>query len=173
MSLTTFFAERTDIAALLEKAVEPSLLNVYQTDLPKIMIVAAASSFEKEVVKHIEDFYRQSATHESATIFVLKKALYRQYHQLFGWNDNNVNVFTNYFGPACSKNFKELLGLHEWLGSSMKDFLDIGRVRNELIHGDFASYSPSLTPTEVQTKYRSAERFVAAIPRIIRVEPLG
>ena len=36
MSLASFFEERNDIARLLEHAVEPSLLNVYQTDLPKV-----------------------------------------------------------------------------------------------------------------------------------------
>ena len=64
------------------------------------MVVAAASSFEKIVVKHIEDFYRATSEHESATTFVLKKALFRQYHQLFAWDQNTVTVFTNFFGPG-------------------------------------------------------------------------
>lgn len=172
MSLASFFEERNDIVEILERAVEPSLLNVYQTDLPKVMVVAAASSFEKVVVKHIEDFYKTTSKHESAAIFVLKKALFRQYHQLFGWNDNNINVFTNFFGPECTKNFKKQLDIHDWLETSMRDFLQIGRARNELIHGDFSSYSLSLTAAEVESKYRSAEKFVRAVPQIIRVEAI-
>lgn len=169
MTLRVFFDERNEIAALLERVIEPSLLNVYQTDLPKVMIVAAASSFEKEVLRHIEEFYKETTRHESAATFVMKKGLHRQYHQLFGWNDNNVNVFTNFFGPGCTKNFKQQLNIHEWLETSMKDFLQLGRERNELVHGDFATHSLSLTPSEVQAKYESACRFVSCIPQIIRV----
>lgn len=170
MSLTSFFEERRDIARLLEDAIEPSLLNVYQTDLPKVLVVAVASSFERTVVQHIEDFYRSTSQHESATAFVLKKALFRQYHSLFDWNANNVTQFTNLFGPACTEKFKEELHLHDWLDDAVKDFLRLGRARNELVHGDFASYPVTLTPGEVQQKYESALRFVATLPQIIRVE---
>lgn len=173
MNLKPYFDERNDIARLVGEGMQPSLLNVYQSDLPKVLVVAVASSFERSIVSHIEEFFASTTQHESASIFVTKKALFRQYHQLFSWGDNTVTTFTNFFGPACTRTFKEQLAVHEWLEGAVRDFLQLGRARNELVHGDFASHPLSLTAGEVETKYESAQKFVDSIPQVIRVEPIN
>ena len=172
MGLESFFEERLDLSKFIENAEEYSFLNVYQTDLVKVLIVAAASSFETIVVDHIEEFYRSSSSYPSAAVFVKNKALFRSYHQLFDWSTSNANTFTKFFGQDCTDLLKSQLNDHPWLEQSIRDFIALGRARNELVHGDFAVASPSLSVAEVGDKYRSAIKFVDAIPSIIRVERL-
>lgn len=172
MSLDSYFDERVEIARLLEEAAEPSLLNVYQTDLPKVLVLAVASRFERDVVDHIETFFTETSQHDSASIFVKKKALNRQYHQLFEWDRNTATSFTGLFGPDCTENFKIQVKENEWLETAVQDFMYLGRTRNQLVHMDLASFSVALTPAEVQSKYLSAARFVAVIPHVIRVESI-
>ena len=172
MTLDSYFGERVEIADLLARAGEPSLLNVYQTDLPKVLVLVVASRFESDVVSHIEEFFTATSKHETAPFFVKKKALTRQYHQLFDWDRNTATRFINFFGPACEKNFTAMSQEHEWLDKSVADFLLLGRTRNQLVHSDIASYSMTLTPDEVKDGYISATRFVQSIPHIIRAEPL-
>lgn len=173
MGLGSFFSERVELAQFLEGAAEYSLLNVYQTDLPKVMIVAAASNFEVTVTNHIEEFFGSTSSHSTAAQFVKNKALFRSYHQLFSWNGTNATTFTNFFGQECTALLKEQITAHDWLEQSIRDFVELGRARNELVHGDYANYSPSLTVSEVQIKYESASRFVDVIPRIIRLEAVA
>ncbi|WP_017199563.1 HEPN domain-containing protein [Arthrobacter sp. M2012083] len=173
MSMSPFFRERIEIRQQLQDAQEWSLLNVYQTDLPKILVVATASRFEREITQHIEDFYREATTYDSATLFVINKALSRQYHTLFAWNENTATSFMKLFGAECASNFKSQLDAHDWLATSVKDFLTLGRIRNELVHRDFASFPLDLTVEEVDVRSQSAERFVAAIPQVIRVDSIS
>lgn len=172
MSMSPFFRDRVEIGQRLQDAQEWSLLNVYQTDLPKILVVATASRFEKEITKHIEDFYKEVSTCQSATSFVVNKALSRQYHTLFSWSDNTATSFMKLFGVECASNFKDQLEAHDWLAKSVKDFLSLGRTRNELMHRDFASFPLDLTVEDVEAQSQSAERFVDVIPLAIRVEPI-
>ncbi len=172
MTLDSYFGERVEIAGLLAEAGEPSLLNVYQTDLPKVLVLVVASRFERDVVRHIEDFFTATSDHETAPFFVKKKALTRQYHQLFDWETSTAKRFISFFGPACATNFKKMAQEHDWLDKSVHDFLLLGRTRNQLVHSDLASCSMPLTPEEVKDAYASAVRFVNAIPHIIRAEPL-
>lgn len=172
MSLESFFSERVSLAQFLEGAEEYSLLNVYQTDLPKVMIVAAASNFEVTITNHIEEFFVSTSSHPTAAQFVKNKALFRSYHQLFDWKGANATMFAKFFGAQCAALLKEQIVANDWLEQSIRDFVELGRARNELVHGDYASYSPSLTVVEVQVKYKSATKFVESIPRIIRLEAL-
>ncbi|MFF2298629.1 HEPN domain-containing protein [Arthrobacter sp. NPDC058127] len=171
--MSPFFRERVEIRQQLQAAKEWSLLNVYQTDLPKILVVATASRFEAEITRHIEDFYKEVTTYDSATLFVVNKALSRQYHTLFAWKENTATYFMKLFGEECALNFKSQLESHEWLATSVKDFLTLGRTRNELMHRDFASFPLDLTVEDVEQQADSAERFVAVIPKVIRVEPIS
>lgn len=170
--MSPYFRERVEIRQQLEKAKEWSLLNVYQTDLPKLLVVATASRFETAITRHIEEFYREVAQHDAATAFVMNKALFRQYHTLFNWPGNTATSFMKLFGEACAANFKIELDVQDWLATSVRDFLYLGNLRNELMHRDFASYSIDLTVEEVDAKSQSAERFVSAIPKIIRAKAL-
>lgn len=170
--MSPFFRERVEITQRLVDAEEWSLLNVYQTDLPKVLVVATASRFEAEITQHIEDFYREVTSHSAATLFVVNKALSRQYHTLFSWGENTATSFMKLFGQECASNFKIQLEAHDWLAASVKDFLSLGRTRNELMHRDFASFPLDLTVEDVDAKAKSAERFVNAIPRVIRVESI-
>jgi len=172
MTLLGFFDDRQEISDRLDALGELSLFNTYATDLPRIFIVAAASSFEVQITNQIVAFYREVSTHASAAEFVERKALKRTYHTLFSWDGPNVNSFTVLFGPACSAHYRELLTRNVWLEAAAKSFLKLGQARNELVHGDFSTVSPSMTAAEVRVEYEAALRFVNAIPHIIRLEEI-
>lgn len=172
MSLESYFEERIEIGDLLGGAKEYSLLNVYHSDLPKVLILSVASRFERDVTDHIEAFYAELSDLEPVAAFVKKKALHRQYHSLFQWDSANVNSFIGLFGPQCKAHYKEQTLQHEWLIDAARDFLALGQARNILIHVDLATQTASMTVQEVANKYKSALRFVEAIPFILKLQTI-
>lgn len=172
MSLESYFEERIEIGDLLGGANEYSLLNVYHSDLPKVLILSVASRFERDVTDHIEAFYAELSELEPVAAFVKKKALNRQYHSLFNWESANVNAFVGLFGPQCKAHYGEQSSQQEWLLDAARDFLALGQARNVLIHVDLATQTASMTAQEVAIKYKSALRFVEAIPFILRLQPV-
>jgi hypothetical protein len=169
MDLTEFFQERIELQAFIEENY-PESLSGYQVDLAKVMVIAAASSFEEEVIAHILELFNDTNSPNTRASFVKRKALDRQYHQLFDWEQPNANKFARYFGDDCARTFKEQVNTSDWLEQSVRDFLAIGHQRNLLVHGNFPVYALELTPLEVRDKYFSARKFVAAIPGIIRMK---
>jgi hypothetical protein len=172
MSLQTFFDDREVIAAKLQETGDLSLVNTFATDLPRVFIVATASSFEVEVTNHIIEYFRVSSDQAGVAAFAERKALKRTYHTLFNWETNNVKPFFQYFGNECATHFGNLLATHDWLEGAGRSFLALGRARNELVHGDFSTFSPTMTADEVKSRYTEASKFVDAIPKVLRLEAL-
>jgi hypothetical protein len=173
MQLNDFFEERLEIARSLTEIGDLSLLNTFNTDLPRIFVVATASHFETVVTGHIRDFFAETShAHPVVMGFVDKRALFRNYHTLFSWNENSVNSFFSIFGKDCGDHYKLLANNQEWLRDSAKAFLRLGQARNELVHGDFASHSPTFTAPEIQQSFSSAQRFVDTIPYVLRLQNL-
>jgi hypothetical protein len=173
MSLNAFFEERLEIARQLTELGEISLLNTFNTDLPRVFVVAAASYFEALVTDHLRDFFAETSGDNAAVAaFMNNRALFRNYHSLFAWSDKSVNGFFKIFGAPCLEHYKLLLKANDWLDPSAKAFLKLGEARNLLVHGNFALHSPSMTASDIQQRFEEAARFVEAIPRVLRLEDL-
>ena len=95
---------------------------------------------------------------------VRNKVIVRQYHSLFDWNSNNANKFFSLFGA----DFKEFV-TSRLEGESMQEavsaFMEIGRERNRLVHGDFGSFPMEKTADEVYELYQEGVRFVESLGR--------
>ncbi|MBH0098052.1 hypothetical protein I6E68_02725 [Salinibacterium sp. NSLL150] len=173
MQLTNFFEDRLLIAESLDEGGDLSMINTFATDLPRVFIVAAASHFETVVTDYIHDFFSETSQENPAVLeFMKRKALFRNYHTLFEWKGNSANGFFAVFGEERTKHYKALVQDTDWVGPAASDFLKLGRARNELVHGDFASHSPSLSAKEVQQRFISAQRFVQCIPAVIRLQDI-
>ncbi len=46
--------------------------------------------------------------------------------------------------------------------------MEIGRLRNQLIHGDYGSFSLDKTSSEIYALYKGAIRFVVIVPELLR-----
>lgn len=70
----------------------------------KILLLSCASYYETKIVEIIRNFVETKASDERILAFVLNKAINRQYHTYFSWEQtNNVNSFLGMFGA----DFKE------------------------------------------------------------------
>jgi hypothetical protein len=129
--------------------------------LKKVLLVSAASYFELEIQGMIEIFAGQkSGSNEMLLSLVKNKAIARQYHTYFKWEDGNANNFFALFGESFKTEMKQRCKEDEELNKSIKAFLELGNLRNLLAHKNFGAYNLDQNLDDIFKMYQKANEFV-------------
>ena len=146
---------------------EITLADNSDAEFRKVLILSITSFFEHEITSTISDLAENSS---SPRIFELvkAKAISRQYHTYFAWEDKNINRFTKLFGESFKQEIEKELKQRE-LTEGMKLFLILGQERNILVHENFAAASISWTVDEIVEKYEKALEFVIFLLERLRI----
>ncbi len=143
----------------------------------KVFVLAAASYFEKEVYRIIEEYFRKATNDNDKIISFLKnQALAGRYHTFFNWGEKNNptkpgksgNKFYSLFGEGFKLRINALINGDEEKGKSVTCFIEVGHIRNILVHSDFASYNNiPKTFEEFYDTYRNAHGFLEIIKKCL------
>lgn len=145
---------------LLEKQ-ELTYLTTVDEEFRRTLLLAVASSFENQFQRMIEGFVEIGTSSKPALKFLIKQRfLYRQYHSWFEWDKPTANKFWSFFGADFKAERVAEINESPEIGDAMRAFLELGNLRNQVVHEDFASFSVELTVEEIYAKYQSARRFV-------------
>jgi hypothetical protein len=140
---------------------EPSLAIAAADNFRKALVLAAASYFEHRVSACVLDFVHERTSGNSLVVgFVKNKAIARQYHTWFNWDESNANHFFGLFGSSFKQMMSERVKASDDLRASVRAFLEVGNERNKLVHQDFASFSLEKTIDEIYALYRQSLLFV-------------
>jgi len=147
----------------LRKSGEVSALVVVEDHARKALLLSVASHFEHKLTGHLK---KLSSMTKSAllTEFVIRKAITRQYHTLFKWEGKNANSFFALFGSDFKQRMEVKVKADTALDNSIKAFLELGLLRNQLVHNDYATFSLEKTSDEIYHLYRAALHFVDSLP---------
>ena len=159
------YSEANALIKLLQHSSELSLQVAASDHFRKALLLASASYFEDRVSNLVLEYVRQRAYGSSLIEnFVRNKAIARQYHSWFAWDDNNANRFFSLFGSE----FKALMGARVRasleMQASIKAFLELGNERNRLVHQNYATFPMEKTLDEVYMLYKHSRAFVEALP---------
>lgn len=148
---------------------EPSLAASAGDSFRKTLILASASYFEYRVSNCILEFIRDRANGDDLVVgLVQNKVLSRQYHTLFDWSKSNANQFFGLFGIAFRQMMEERVKASEELRNSIRAFLEVGNVRNLMVHQDFASFPLDKTLDEIYALYKQSLFFVDGLAGHLR-----
>ena len=154
---------------LLRSSNQLAMMSSVETTFGKTLVVAVASYFEVRLTEIILDLYREATGRVEPLIeFVSRQAIGRRFAQLFNWDDPNANGFYRLFGNQFSRAMRARIGASTELDESVKAFLEIGRLRNQMVHENFADFQLTKTVNEVYSLYRSATLFLDEFPVTIR-----
>lgn len=159
------YSEQKELIALLQTQGQISYSQVVEAFLSKTLLLSSASYFESRVASAIADFaVRSSSANEALVSLVRTKAIERQYHTYFSWREGNrsANPFFAMFGTSFKDTAKLDLKNPE-LSSAANAFLELGDLRNLLVHENFASFPLEKTSDEVFALYRQALKFVSYV----------
>jgi hypothetical protein len=153
--------ERHDaVLNFLRESNETSMALDFEDSYKKLLVLTCSSLFESLLINSIYDFAKNSSDDARIAELVRNKALSRQYHTFFDWDKTNVNKFLGVFGEGYKQDVVENLNINESLMQGMRDFLQIGALRNRLVHGNLVEASPDLTVLEIKEKFYSAWVFL-------------
>ena len=145
------------------------LLSRVHDSFRKTLIIAAASYFEVQMTQTIIDLYEDADKGTGVLAeFVRRKAIGRSFSSLFSWDSPNANSFYNLFGPEFAANMKQKVRKDAKLDESVKAFLEIGHLRNQLVHKNYADFQLEKTLEEIYYRYQQANRFLITFPIVIR-----
>ena len=157
--------EFNDLLQLLEKTDEISLKSMAEDNFRKVLLLASASYFERVVTDDVISFVDEiSSSNPLIVSFLKNKAIKRQYHTWFNWEDKNANQFYGLFGSEYFDFMKNKIKNSSDLENAVRSFLELGRERNRLVHQDFATFSLEKTSLEIFSLFQKATFFVEYIP---------
>jgi len=164
------YEEANDIINKLQSTEEISLASDAKNYFTKVYVLSAASYFEKEVQDLLINYIKESSSNnELLTNFVKKKAINFQYHTFFNWGEKddptrpgkNANTFFSLFGNTFKVEINEKISSDVELQTAIKGFLEIGHIRNILVHSNFAAYnSIPKTIEEFHDLFVNGKRFI-------------
>ena len=165
---------KADHDALLDLLLrsEPSLAVVMEGSLAKVLLIAAASEVESEL-QHLLIVYYEELVHPNtiAVEFVRNKAISHQYYSYFDWSVPNANKFFGLFGPEFRTAMKALVRENSRLDQAIRNFLELGSLRNQLVHQNYATVTLPKTADEIFALYEGACHFLSELPGLLRESP--
>ena len=166
--------DHRDLIAYLQSGNQLQLSSRVEDAFSKTLIVAAASYFEVRLTQIIIDLYiEMTQGAEVLVLFVKRQAIGRRFAQLFNWGDEaqssqNANSFYNLFGSDFSDYMKKKIQNDRDLDASVKAFLEIGNIRNQMMHDNYADFQLNKTVEDVYSLYKTAIKFLNDFPVAIR-----
>jgi len=174
--------EYKSIAEFLDHNAQPSMSSDLNRYFKKVIALSSASYFEHRIQEILIRFISSETNNNSRAInFFKKKAIGMQYHTYFTWGEKdnpdkpgkNANTFFSLFGDDFKKEVEAEIKASEDLENAMKAFLEIGHLRNILVHSNFAAYDiENKTTDEIYQLYERSLPFISYIDKKLN-PPVG
>jgi hypothetical protein len=156
-----FYTDHKVLSQYLSERAEPSFAGMIDDDFRKLLALSVASFFEHTITDAILRFCSIKADGDSGLYCLVRmKAVERQYATYFDWNGKTANPFFKLFGDALGGSMRNDVKNNTGLKAGCEAFLELGNVRNRLVHQNFASFAFEKTADEVYDEYKLASKFV-------------
>ena len=125
------------------------------------LVLAIASYFEHEVIEILREVpLRHAGGNSLITSMIEKQVISRKYHTYFDWDRLTAGAFFGLFGEDFKVKIQNNLKADTVVNNSMKVFLELGQIRNRLVHQNYVQFDISKTPEELIKKFREALPFL-------------
>lgn len=127
----------------------------------KVLLLSAASYFEKMISTTLVDFANRAGKNDIRLAYLIQnKVIQRQYHTFFNWDSKNSNQFWGMFGDDQKSKARTEIDGNEELRQAEQAFLNLGRQRNLLVHENFAEQVINYTVDDIYNNYKMACIFI-------------
>jgi hypothetical protein len=155
---------------LVERQV--SFANEANNNFRRSLVLAIASYFEHQVTAIMREIPRRHASGNPLICELIEqKAITRQYHTYFEWEGRNANKFFRLFGTEFRDSIRTAVQADQRIDESVKAFLELGDLRNRLVHLNYVTFDVDKTPEDIMARFRSALGFVAFLRARLLDEP--
>jgi hypothetical protein len=173
--------EYSSIIQFLDQSQQPSLSSDLNKYFKKVLILSAASYFEHEIQNILVEFISTASNDNPKVIsFLKKKAISMQYHTYFTWGEKNepdkpgknANTFFSLFGDEFKTECEKEVKANAEIDKKVKSFLEIGHLRNILVHSNFAALNfDTKTTSDIYELYKNGLLFVEYVRQKLITAP--
>jgi hypothetical protein len=129
----------------------------------KNLVLSSSSLFEQRISRGIEEHVLKFGGRSDCIVSLVRiKAIKRQYHTYFDWEDEKLGVFPTLLGDTLGSILKTEAKRTPMMENSAA-FLELGSLRNNLVHKNFAVFDCNKTSEELISLCEKAEMFVQRI----------
>jgi hypothetical protein len=161
------YEDNASLFAYLSERNELSLLRTVDDSFRKTLVLSASSLFEHQISDAIQSYCARKSGADACVLALVRiKALKRQYFSYFDWDNRRPGPFFALLGEDIGEQLKAESKVDP-LKSSVAAFLELGFLRNCLVHQNFAGYVFEKTNEEVYALYQQARVFVDRIIQIL------
>jgi hypothetical protein len=156
------YEDLVGIQRIVDASNNPSAKTAFAEHSAKTLLTAGASYFERRIMGAIQ-VYVEASTTKAAVGFFAFQGLERKFFSLFDFTSSakNVNVFLAKFGPDFA-NWAKVDLLKSGIDEEVQfAFVDFCRLRNLLIHSNYATFNINKTFAEVKLAFDAASKFVS------------
>lgn len=155
---SSHLADNKILGSLLSDYVDlASFYNSYNSLFTKAFTVACGNAFERKLTSQIPTIL--SSDNQLALNFLQKQALDRKYHTLFDWDQKNANKFFGLFGNDFKSFVNDLIQNDDQVKQQQKDFLELGKLRNLIVHKGIDAYSLTSDLDTIKLKFDNSLEF--------------
>ena len=163
------YRDVTGLFEFLQHQKQQEFLKLVDNNFRKLLLISAASYFEKQLSDSVIRLAESVTSNDHVIVNLIRKAaVERQYHTWFAWDGRNANKFFSIFGDNFKNYAQNELKDNQTMNRSIRDFIEIGRERNRMLHEDFSSFFMEKTFDEIKDLYLSAKEFVDWFPRVMK-----
>jgi hypothetical protein len=150
------------VGQIVSRSNDISAILAYGEHSAKVLLLVGASYFERQIISAIEEWIHAATQSAAMRHFVLNQAVERKFFSLFNFSadSKNINGFLANFGADYSKWAKEDMKAATIDGNIQQTFLNFCRLRNSLVHSNYATYNIDKTIDEIWTEFERAEKLV-------------
>ena len=164
-----FYKDNRDLIGYLKLKGEISYQSDVEDHFRKTLLLSTASYFEANLKEILIDFFQERTNRSEILVrFIQNKAIERQYHTFFSWQEKNANAFFGLFGDGFKGFMKTEVKGDSKLDESIKAFLKLGDSRNALVHENFATFPLESSAEEIYELYKQASFFIETLPVKLR-----
>ncbi|MFD7473475.1 HEPN domain-containing protein [Streptomyces sp. NPDC059837] len=163
------YADHRSVLEYLSDQQQASHQATLQTTLPKVLLLAAASEFEDRVCQALKNHIVENTLDLKIVELVDQSAIRRKYHTLFDWDANNAGKFWSLFGSEFKAGMKKYCREDAELTRHISAFMELGSLRNNMVHNNYASFVLEKTLDEVYELYELGDSFVKQIPELLKL----
>ena len=153
------YADNLSLLKFLDGQKEVSFQIEADKNFRKLLLLSAASYFETEIIKVLIEFATLNSRSGLVIEFIKKGAIERRYHMYFDWKNRKANSFFGLFGTEFSSYMKEQMKAAPDIERAVESFMEIGAIRNELVHENFAVFPLEKTSEEIYALYKFGNNF--------------
>lgn len=165
--------ESAELRGFLADQAQMSLLRAAEDNARKALVLSAASLFEHRITESLLNYVDNASGSDKCVVSLVRnKAIKRKFHEFFDWPGGKLGAFPTLLGENLGVELKESCARSPGK-EQMKAFLEIGDLRNQLVHGNYAVFPLDKTADEIRQLCEWVDRFVEEVELLLSSSQRG